>query len=101
MNKEQFNKCIDKIYQAIRKTYGYDDDSDELIDLICEMADVLEDKFEDQHKTSPQGEDLDDSDVQERGAAITSSVCASASSRAGDADADADAENDEKVLKKY
>lgn len=47
MNKEKFNQCIDKIYQAVRKTYGYDDASDELIDLLCEMADVLEDKFED------------------------------------------------------
>lgn len=47
MNKEKFNHCIDKIYQAVRKTYGYDDFSDELIDLIYEMAEVLEDKFED------------------------------------------------------
>ena len=47
MSKEQFNQCIDKIYKAIRKTYGYEEEGEELVDLVCEMADVLEDKFED------------------------------------------------------
>lgn len=42
---ENFYEKIDKIYQAIRKTYGYAEDADELIDLVGEMTDVLEDKL--------------------------------------------------------
>lgn len=47
MNKAKFNECIDKVYKAVRKVYGYTDEGDEIIDLVYEMADVLEDKFED------------------------------------------------------
>lgn len=35
-------QACDKIYKAIRKTYGYDDDTDNLIDWVCEMADSYE-----------------------------------------------------------
>lgn len=45
MNKEEFNKAIDKIYFAIRQVEGYTDEGDSLVDLICEMADVCEDKI--------------------------------------------------------
>lgn len=43
--RNQFISDIDKIYQAIRKTYGYGEEADRLVDLVGEMADVLEDKF--------------------------------------------------------
>lgn len=29
---------IDKIYTAIRKTYGYDENADDLLDLLDDMA---------------------------------------------------------------
>lgn len=31
------NDKIEKIYQAVRKTYGYDNDGDELIDFIYDL----------------------------------------------------------------
>lgn len=45
MSKEDFNNKINKIYEAIRKAYGYSDEADEIVDLVYEMADVLEDKI--------------------------------------------------------
>lgn len=45
MNKEDFNKAMDKIYFAIRQVEGYTDEGDSLVDLVCEMADVYEDKI--------------------------------------------------------
>lgn len=34
---------LDKIYRAIRKVYGYTDESDRLVDLVIAMADIAED----------------------------------------------------------
>ena len=45
MEKGLFENSIDKIYQAIRKTYGYDDEADELVDLVVEMAGISEEKI--------------------------------------------------------
>lgn len=43
--RNQFVSDVDKIYQAIRKTYGYDEEADRLVDLVGGMAEVSEDKF--------------------------------------------------------
>lgn len=34
---DKIDKQIDEVCKAIRKTYGYTDEADELIDLIYEM----------------------------------------------------------------
>lgn len=41
----KFYQQIDLIYQAVRKTYGYGDEADELIDLLGEMAELLDNKL--------------------------------------------------------
>lgn len=45
MTTEKFNHLVDLAYKAVRKTYGYTEESDEIIDLLCDMADVAEDKM--------------------------------------------------------
>ena len=45
MKSEIFNDNIDKIYNAIRKAYGYTDKADELIDFVIDMAGVAEDEM--------------------------------------------------------
>ena len=45
MTKGEFATAIDKIYFAIRQVEGYTDEGDNLVDLVCEMADVCEDKI--------------------------------------------------------
>ena len=45
MTKGEFATALDKIYFAIRQVEGYTDEGDRLVDLVMEMADVLEDKI--------------------------------------------------------
>ena len=40
MIEKLYNESIEKMYKAIRKEYGYDDEADELIDLLGEMASI-------------------------------------------------------------
>ena len=37
MTKEADNHKIDKIYQAVRKVYGYGDTGDELVDFLFDL----------------------------------------------------------------
>ncbi len=37
---------IEKIYKAIRRTYGYGDDADELIDSLAELMECYESRKE-------------------------------------------------------
>ena len=37
MKSEVDNNKINKIYKAVRKTYGYGDDSDELVDFLFDL----------------------------------------------------------------
>ena len=41
--KDKFCQDCEKIYFAIRQVEGYTDYADELVDLVCEMADAYED----------------------------------------------------------
>lgn len=41
--QDKFAKDCNKIYFAIRQVEGYTDYADELVDLVCEMADAYED----------------------------------------------------------
>ena len=41
--KAKFASDCDKIYFAIRQVEDYTDYADELVDLVCEMADAYED----------------------------------------------------------
>lgn len=43
MDKNLYKDYENKIYEAIRKVYGYDDLADELVDLVAEWADVCKD----------------------------------------------------------
>lgn len=45
MEKNLYKDYENKIYEAIRKTYGYGDLADELVDLVAEWAEVCEDKI--------------------------------------------------------
>lgn len=38
------NSMIEKIYQAIRRTYGYGDDAEEIMDAFDELIDAYERK---------------------------------------------------------
>lgn len=42
MNREQFIEATEKIYQAIRKAYGYDEEAEAIIEALNEMADAWE-----------------------------------------------------------
>lgn len=37
MTSEADNDKINKIYEAVRKTYGYGDDGDELVDFLFDL----------------------------------------------------------------
>lgn len=45
MTTEKFNHLVDLAFIAIRRTYGYTDESDEIVDLLCDMANVAEDEM--------------------------------------------------------
>lgn len=42
MNREEFLKAVDSLYEAVRKSVGYNDEADKLIDQLEEMADAWE-----------------------------------------------------------
>lgn len=42
MNREEFLNMTEKIYSAIRKAYGYDDEAEKIVDALDEMADAWE-----------------------------------------------------------
>lgn len=44
MTREEFLGAVDKLYNAVRKTYGYDKQADKLIDQLEDMADAWEEK---------------------------------------------------------
>lgn len=46
MTRAEFLSAVDKLYNAVRKAYGYDDSAGKLIDNLEEMADAWEDKHE-------------------------------------------------------
>lgn len=46
MKKTEVMKAEDKIYQAIRKTYGYGAEADELVDIVWELVELASDKME-------------------------------------------------------
>lgn len=37
MTREADNHKIDKIYEAVRKVYGYDNEGDELVDFLFDL----------------------------------------------------------------
>lgn len=37
MTKEELRQSEDKIYNAIRNTYGYDEQADALVDLVMDL----------------------------------------------------------------
>lgn len=39
MSKAEFNGKMDKIYRAIRSTYGYTDEADSLVDFVIDATD--------------------------------------------------------------
>lgn len=39
MKKAEFNNKMDKIYHAIRNTYGYTEDADGLVDFVIDATD--------------------------------------------------------------
>jgi hypothetical protein len=40
MSKEEYDKKIDALYNAVRKIYKYTDYSDELVDFVIDLADA-------------------------------------------------------------
>ena len=42
MNREDFLKAVDSLYEAVRNSVGYNDEADKLIDQLEEMADAWE-----------------------------------------------------------
>lgn len=38
MSKEEYEKKIDALYNAVRKAHGYSDYSDELVDFVIDLA---------------------------------------------------------------
>lgn len=40
MSKEEYEKKIDALYDAVRKAHGYNDYSDELVDFVIDLANV-------------------------------------------------------------
>ncbi len=47
MTKAELLKAEDKLYQAVRKTYGYDEQADELVDIIWELVELASATAED------------------------------------------------------
>lgn len=45
MNQEQFIEATEKIYQAIRKAYGYDEEAETIMEAFDEMADAWESAY--------------------------------------------------------
>lgn len=46
MTKQELLSAEDKLYQAVRKTYGYDDEAEELVDIIWELVELAKDSAE-------------------------------------------------------
>lgn len=46
MTKKELMEAEDKLYTAVRKTYGYDDDADALVDIIWELVEIASDTAE-------------------------------------------------------
>jgi len=46
MTKQELLSAEDKLYQAVRKTYGYNDQADELVDIIWELVELASDSVE-------------------------------------------------------
>lgn len=42
MTREEFVKAVDDLYKAVRDSVGYNDEADELLDHLEEMADAWE-----------------------------------------------------------
>lgn len=45
MNQKQFIEATEKIYNAIRKVYGYDEEAEAIIEALDEMADAWESAY--------------------------------------------------------
>lgn len=45
MTKEDFEDKLNKLYEAVRHTYGYSDMADGLVDFIVEMAGASENEL--------------------------------------------------------
>ena len=46
MTKAELIDAEDKLYQAVRKTYGYDEQADALVDIIWELVELASDSVE-------------------------------------------------------
>lgn len=46
MTKAELLNAEDKLYQAVRKAYGYDTQADELVDIIWELVELAKDSAE-------------------------------------------------------
>ena len=46
MTKQELLSAEDKLYTAVRKTYGYNRQADELVDIIWELVELASDKAE-------------------------------------------------------
>ena len=46
MTKAELIDAEDKLYQAVRKTYGYNEQADELVDIIWELVELASDNVE-------------------------------------------------------
>ena len=50
MTKDELSKAEDDILFAVRKVYGYDDQANELVDMVCELVELAEDYCEEDHE---------------------------------------------------
>ena len=46
MTKQELLNAEDKLYTAVRKTYGYDDEAEALVDIIWELVELASDSVE-------------------------------------------------------
>lgn len=46
MTKAELLNAEDKLYTAVRKTYGYDDEAEALVDIIWELVELASDSVE-------------------------------------------------------
>lgn len=46
MTKAELLNAEDKLYTAVRKTYGYDTQANELVDIIWELVELASDSVE-------------------------------------------------------
>lgn len=46
MTKRELLSAEDKLYTAVRKTYGYDKQADELVDIIWELVELASETAE-------------------------------------------------------